>query len=230
MNTAPHAMILAAGRGSRLQPLTDTVPKPLVEVGGETLICRHLRRLADAGVHEVVVNLGWLGQSLKEAVGDGSRFGVRIAWSEEGWPALETGGALLRARPLLGTEPFLLVNSDIWSDYPLARLVQTARELPAATLAHLVLVDNPGHHSQGDFGLVDGRVVAGPPRLTFSGLSVHRPQLVDETRERGAFPILPLWEKAIAQQRVSGEHYTGRWFDVGTPQRLEQARKQCGGR
>lgn len=215
-------MILAAGRGSRLRPLTDTLPKPLVEVAGEPLIVRHLQRLAAAGVHEVVVNLGWLGDQLRTALGDGSRFGLSLAYSEEGWPALETGGALQRARPLLGKDAFVLVNSDVWSDYPVAQLVQRAQQLAAQDLAHLVLVPNPEHHLEGDFGLARGRIVATAPRLTFSGLSVQRPQLLDGITEQGAFPVLPLWQRAIAQHRVSGEHHTGAWFDVGTPQRLAQ--------
>lgn len=219
----PRALILAAGRGRRLHPLTDTLPKPLVPVAGAPLIEWHLRNLARAGVHEIVVNLGWLGEQLRMALGDGRRFGVVLRYSPEGWPALETGGALLRARPLLGQAPFLLVNADVWTDYPLVRLVEIARTLAAHDLAHLVLVDNPPHHPQGDFALDGDRVVADGACLTFSGLSVQRPQLLDSCPLHGAFPVLPLWRGALAAGRLAGSRYTGRWFDVGTPERLAQA-------
>lgn len=221
-------MILAAGRGQRLRPLTDTVPKPLVEVGGELLIVRHLRRLAAAGVREVVVNLGWLGKQVRTTLGDGADYGVSILYSEEGWPALETGGALLHALPLLGNAPFVLLNADVWTDYPFAELVERARTLASADMAHLVLVPNPPHHPQGDFGLANGRVVADGPRLTFSGLSVQHPRLLAGTTQQGAFPILPLWRRALARGQLAGERFTGRWFDIGSLERLAQANALLG--
>lgn len=212
-------MLLAAGRGQRLRPFTDRHPKPLAEVAGERLIERHVRRLAAAGVHDLVINLGWLGDQVEALLGDGHRYGVRIAYSREGWPALETGGGVFRALPLLGDAPFLLVNADVWTDYPLERLREVAIALPDDVLGHLVLVPNPGHHPQGDFGLENGHVVEAAPRATFSGLSVQRPALFAGCDD-GAFPILPLWHRAIAQGRLAGERYDGRWCDVGTPERL----------
>ncbi|HEX7381255.1 MAG TPA: nucleotidyltransferase family protein [Nevskiaceae bacterium] len=222
MTTTPRAMILAAGRGERLRPLTDHQPKALTRVAGDTLVERHLRRLARAGVHEIVVNLGWLGAQLRQALGDGGRYGVSIAWSDEGWPALETGGGVQRALPLLGAAPFLLVNADIWTDYPLADLLARARELAPRDLVHLVTVANPAHHPRGDFAVRDGRVTAGGERWTFAGLSVQRPELFAHSRP-GAFPIAPLWREAIHAGRAAGERYAGRWFDVGTPERLAEA-------
>lgn len=212
-------MLLAAGRGERFRPLTDTLPKPLIPVNGEPLIERHLRRLAEAGIHDVVINPGWLGERIEVVLGGGAPFGLGIRYSREGWPALETGGGVLRALPLLGEAPFLLINSDVWCDYPLRRLMGAADALAPEDLAHLLLVPNPVHHLQGDFGLRDGRVVDTGPRLTFSGMSVQRPALFAGCRD-GAFPILPLWRRALEQGRLAGELYRGRWCDVGTPQRL----------
>lgn len=213
------AMLLAAGRGERFRPATDTMPKPLIPVNGEPLIERHLWRLAEAGVDDVVINLGWLGERIETALGDGARFDLHISYSREGWPALETGGGVSRALPLLGEAPFLLINGDVWCDYPLQRLVGAAAALAPNDLAHLLLVPNPEHHPQGDFGLSDGRVVDAEPRWTFSGLSVQRPALFAGCPD-GAFPILPLWRDALSQGRLAGELYRGRWCDVGTPQRL----------
>lgn len=213
-------MLLAAGRGERFRPRTDTLPKPLIPVRGEPLIERHLRRLAATGVGDVVINLGWLGEQLADALGDGARYGTRIHYSREGWPALETGGGVLRALPLLGDAPFLLINGDVWTDYPLAQLVAAAQALAPTDLAHLLLVPNPAHHPQGDFALdAAGRVQDGAPRWTFSGLSVQRPTLFDDCAD-GRFPILPLWRRALEQGRLAGTLYQGVWCDVGTPQRL----------
>lgn len=215
------AFILAAGRGERMRPLTDATPKPLLTVGGRALIEYHLAALAAAGVREVVVNLGWLGGRVRETLGDGARYGVSIAYSDEGWPALETGGGLLRALPLLGSAPFVVVNGDVHTDFPLSRLVDRAVHWPRDDLAHLVLVPNPAHHPQGDFGLRDGRVcVEAPMRHTFSGLSVLNPQLFAGQVD-GAFPLAPLLHRAMAQERVAGELHTGAWSDVGTPERLQ---------
>jgi MurNAc alpha-1-phosphate uridylyltransferase len=211
-----RAMILAAGRGERMRPLTDHTPKPLLTIAGKPLIQHHIEALAAAGIRDIVINLGWLGAAIPEALGAGERFGVRLRYSEEGFPALETAGGIRRALPLLGDGPFIVVNGDVWIDYPLAQLASPAG------LAHLVLVDNPLHHPQGDFRLQGARVdpEAGE-RLTFSGLGVYRPQLFEAVPE-GAFPLAPLLREAIARGQVSGEHYRGRWVDVGTPQRLAE--------
>jgi MurNAc alpha-1-phosphate uridylyltransferase len=215
------AMILAAGRGERFRPLTDTLPKPLIPVRGETLIERHLRRLAGAGVREVVINLGWLGQSIEERVGDGARLGVSVAYSREGWPCLETGGGVFNALPLLGAAPFVLLNGDVWTDYPLPQLVRRAAALAEQDLAHMVLAPNPPHHPRGDCGLAGGRVVpACAETFTFSGMSVLRQALFADA-QAGAFPLWPLLREASIRGQVSGEVYQGRWSDVGTPQRLE---------
>ncbi|MGH8445206.1 MAG: N-acetylmuramate alpha-1-phosphate uridylyltransferase MurU, partial [Solimonas sp.] len=188
------AFILAAGRGDRMRPLTDHTPKPLLEAGGHALIEHHLLKLAAAGVREAVVNLGWLGERIRERLGDGTRYGLSIAWSEEGWPALETGGALRHAQPLLGTAPFLLINGDVYTDFDFAALLARARTWPQAQRAHLVLVPNPEHHPDGDFTLADGRMVepAGETRLTFSGISVIDPRLLDGAPAGGAFALAPL--------------------------------------
>jgi len=210
------AMILAAGRGERMRPLTDHTPKPLLRVAGRTLIEYHMAALAAAGFDEIVINHAHLGTQIERALGDGSRYGVRISYSAEG-EALETGGGILRALPLLGPSPFLVVNGDVWTDFPYERL----RREPAG-LAHLVLVDNPPHHPQGDFALVDGLVQPqGERLLTFSGLGIYRPQLFAGC-EPGRFPLAPLLRRAMAGGEVSGEYYEGRWLDVGTPQRLAE--------
>lgn len=213
-------MILAAGRGERMRPLTDTLPKPLLPVRGRPLIDHAVRALVAAGVHDIVVNLSYRGAQIREHLGDGSRFGVHVAYSEEGEPPLETGGGVLKALPLLGAGPFVLINADVYSDYPLAALVERARELPADVLAHLVLVPNPAHHPMGDFGLSGDRVnnLHGR-RHTFSGLSVQRPELLKDCQP-GRFPMLPHWRAAADAGRLAGELYRGLWSDVGTPQRL----------
>ena len=207
--------ILAAGRGERMRPLTDHTPKPLLRVRGKPLIEWHLEKLAAAGVRDVVINLGWLGEKIKTHLGDGSCFGVRIAYSEEGWPALETGGGLHRALPLLGNEPFLLVNGDVFTELPFA-----LPDMQANTQAHLVLVPNPPQHPNGDFSLVNGVVVDAEPRLTYSGIALLHPKLF-EGCQPGAFPLAPLLKRAMAAGKVSGERYDGLWSDVGTPERLQ---------
>lgn len=214
-----RAMVLAAGRGERFRPISDSVPKPLIPVQGRPLIERHLFGLAAAGVTEVVINLGWLGEKIEAALGDGGRFGVHIAYSDEGWPALDTGGGVYRALPMLGRDPFLLINGDVWTDYPLSRLVAGAEDLTDDTQAHLVLVPNPPHKREGDFALESNRIVTGTPCMTFSGLSVLRPELFEGCREV-AFPLLRIWQRGIAEGRITGEVYTGIWCDVGTPERL----------
>ena len=210
-------MLLAAGRGERMRPLTDDCPKPLLEVGGRPLIAWHLQALAAAGLREVVINLSWLGSRLRAALGDGDRYGVRIAYSEEGEPPLETGGGIHRALPLLGAGPFLLVNGDVFTDIDFAAL-----RLPSGSLAHLVLVPNPPHHERGDFCLADGRVgTAGGERLTYSGVAVLHPDLFTGA-VAGRFPLLPWLLRASAAGRLTGQRHGGYWLDVGTPQRLEE--------
>ncbi len=219
------AMILAAGRGERMRPLTDTTPKPLLRVGGHCLIEYHLRALGNAGVREVVVNLGHLGEQIEALLGDGGRYGLAIRYSREGERVLDTGGGIRHALPWLGPEPFLVVNGDIFSDYPFERL-------PAqpAGLAHLVLVANPPHHPRGDFALVGGKVHSeGGSCLTFSGIGVYRPEFFADC-VGGAFPLAPLLRRAMAAGQVSGERYAGVWCDVGTPQRLQELAARLEGR
>lgn len=213
------AMLLAAGRGQRLRPRTDNVPKALIKVCGQTLIERHLFRLSEAGCIDIVINLGWLGALIPEKLGDGRRYGLSITYSEEGWPSLDTGGGIRHALPSLGSDPFLVVNADVWTDYPLSSLVQCARTLASRDTVHLVMVPNPPHHAQGDFGFSAGRIVSANPHFTYSGLSVLRPTLFDDSPD-GSFPIVKLWRQAVAEGRASGEFYDGIWCDVGTEQRL----------
>lgn len=210
------AMILAAGRGERMRPLTDTTPKPLLRIGGQTMIERHVHALARAGFTDLVINYAHLGEQIEKALGDGDAYGVEIAYSPETGGALETGGGIFNALPLLGSEPFLVVNSDIWTDYPFEQLP----DRPEA-LAHLVMVDNPGQHPQGDFSLSMGQLSSkGPAMLTFSGIGVYRPELFSGCTA-GAFPLAPLLRQAMEAGQASGEHYRGRWFDIGTPERLD---------
>ena len=210
------AMILAAGFGTRMRPLTDHCPKPLLPVAGRPLIGHHLMRLAAAGIDDIVINVSYRGEQIIEALGDGSDYGVRIAWSREEVP-LETGGGIRQALPLLGEAPFLLVNGDIWCDAELDAL-------PAlnGALAHVWLVDNPDHHPAGDFHLdAAGAVhVEGAPRLTFAGLSLIDPALVAD-QPPGVFALAPLLKRAMDAGQVSGHHHRGAWVDVGTPARLD---------
>jgi len=210
-------MILAAGRGNRMRPLTDHTPKPLLPVAGKPLIQYHIECLASAGVREIVINHAHLGRQIEERIGDGSRFGVAIRYSAEGeGQALETGGGIFKALPLLGPGPFLVVNGDIWTDYAFTDL-----RLAEGELAHLVLVENPPQHPAGDFGLVDGRVRAeGDPRLTFSGIGLYHPDLFTACTP-GAFPLAPLLRRAMTEDRVSGHLHRGHWFDIGTPELLQ---------
>jgi MurNAc alpha-1-phosphate uridylyltransferase len=212
---ARRAMLLAAGRGERMRPLTDQLPKPLLTVRGKPLIVHHLERLARCGVRHVVVNVAWLGDRIRAALGDGAAFGVSIHYSEEGAQALETGGGIFRALPWLGSEPFLVVNGDVFTDFDFAAL-----SIAPEGWAHLVLVPNPVQHPQGDFALEGGRVVeSGSTRWTYSGIGLYRPQLFDGCQP-GRFPLLPLLRRAIAAGRLSGEVYRGAWSDVGTLERL----------
>ena len=211
------AMILAAGRGERMRPLTDHTAKALLAAGGKRLIEYHIESLARAGIREIIINHARLGEQIEQALGDGDGYGVRIFYSPEGEQVLETGGGIFNALPLLGAAPFIVVNADVWTDYPFT-------QLPADPegLAHLVLVDNPPHHSEGDFTLRDGYVlVDGNVKLTFSGIGVYRPELFAACQP-GKFPLAPLLRAAMAKRQVTGGHYQGAWFDIGTPERLQQ--------
>ena len=215
-------MLLAAGRGERMRPLTDHTPKPLLMADGKPLIVWHIENLAHAGIRDLVINHAHLGSQIEAALGDGNQLGVRIRYSPEN-PALETAGGIANALHLLGDEPFTVINSDIYCDYDFAQLpIHAAALRQRGDLAHLVLIDNPAHHPNGDFGLQNGRVVDGMPKLTFSGIGVYQPALFAHIARGSSAPLAPLLRAQIAQGKVSGEHHTGRWVDVGTPQRLEE--------
>ncbi|HMM74343.1 MAG TPA: nucleotidyltransferase family protein [Gammaproteobacteria bacterium] len=216
------AMLLAAGRGERLRPLTDHTPKPLLEVGGRALIEWQIARLVDAGIRDFVINLAHLGDRIAAQLGDGRGLGVRIAYSVEPPGALDTGGGIRHALPLLGEAPFIVANADVWIELDFARLPSLTRDL-----AHLVLVPNPAHNAQGDFALDGARVhCAGEPRHTFSGVALYSPVLF-ATQEEGRFPLAPLLRRAAAEGRVGGQLHTGIWIDVGTPERLAVARQRA---
>lgn len=209
------AMVLAAGRGERMRPLTDTTPKPLLPVAGKPLIGYHLKALAQAGIHDVVVNLSWLGAKIRAEIGDGGAFGARIAYTDEGPVPLETGGGIFNALPLLGSDPFLVVNGDTWTDIDFRSI-----ELDGEALARLVLVPNPPHHPRGDFGIEGQNIVEREAdRFTYSGVGLYRPEFF-EGCTAGRFPLLPLLRRAIAAGRLRGQVHRGEWLDIGTPERL----------
>ena len=212
------AMILAAGRGERMRPLTDTTAKPLLEVAGKPLIQYHIEALAKAGIGDVVINLAWQGALLRAALGDGSRLGVRIVYSDEGDAALETGGGIFNALPLLGNAPFLVVSGDVWTDYPLTRAGSC---LAADDVAHFVVVPNPDFHATGDFGLRDGRMTDRGERYTYANIGVFTPEFFSGCRP-GRFALAPLMYEWIGKGRVSGELYAGGWHNIGTPAQLAQ--------
>ncbi len=217
------AMILAAGKGERMRPLTLHTPKPLLPVGGKPLIQWHIEALAQAGVVELVINHAWLGEQIEQAFGHGERFDVKISWSAEGEP-LETGGGIFRALPLLGELPFVLVNGDVWTDLDFSKL-----RLEPGKLAHLVLIDNPDHKTRGDFMLASGMVSnlpADAAGLTYSGIAVIDPALF-AGQPGGAFPLAPLLRQAADRGLISGSHFTGTWIDVGTPERLDDADRRA---
>lgn len=230
------ALIFAAGLGERMRPLTAHTPKPLLAVGGTPLIVWHLRKLAALGVREVVINTSWLAEQFPQSLGDGSAFGLRIAYSYEGATPLETGGGMLHALPLLGEAPFLLVNGDIWTDFDFARL---APEPPG--LAQLVLVDPPAYAAHGDFALQDDGHVhnAGDPLLTYAGIGMYRPALLRDWQTIAApaptapgasprFSVVPLLRAQAERGQLHGLHHPGRWTDVGTPQRLAELDERLG--
>jgi MurNAc alpha-1-phosphate uridylyltransferase len=211
------AMLLAAGRGERMRPLTDATPKPLLPVAGRPLIERHLERLAAAGIRDVVINTAWLGGQIPAALGPGDRWGLRIAYSLEPWPALDTGGGILNALPLLGPEPFLLVNGDVYADVDFSAL-----SLTPGDLAQLILVPNPAHHVEGDFYLDRGRINENHgERLTYSGISILSPMLFAGCTS-GRFPLVPLLFAARDAGRLGGQRHDGYWLDVGTAERLAE--------
>lgn len=222
------ALIFAAGKGERMRPLTEKTPKPLLLAGGKPLIVWHIENLAAAGVFDIVINTSWLGDRFEPALGDGSRWGVRLHYSNEGPEPLETGGGMLKALDVLGSAAFMVVNGDVWTDYDYARVPREPEGL-----AHLVLVDNPPQHPNGDFSLgADGGVRMDPqPRLTYSGVGMYRPALLEDWRtvigdiagtelDPPRFRLAPLLIAAINRGSITGEHHRGRWTDVGTPERL----------
>lgn len=215
-----RAMILAAGHGERMRPLTDSIPKPLLEVNGKPLIQYHVENLVSSGMTSIVINHARLGAQIERYLGDGGRFGADITYSPEGDIPLETGGGIFNALPLLGTDPFVVVNADIWTDF-------SFHTLPPQPpyLAHLVLVPNPPHNPRGDFSLTGPQAgLTGAPLYTFSGIAVYRPELFAGCK-RSAFSLVPILRIATARQQVTGELYSGDWMDIGTPERLEELRR-----
>lgn len=219
------AMILAAGRGERMRPLTDTLPKPLLKVGGKCLIEHHLLKLAANGIQRVIINHAWLGEKIESSLGTGEQFGLRIHYSPE-VEALETAGGILHALPLLiknnPSQQFIVVNGDIYTDFDLASLPQTLE----SSLAHLVMVDNPEHNPNGDFCYQNGSLTAEQgQKLTFSGIAVYH-QAFFAGLHAGVQPLAPLLKQGIVTGQISGQHYRGRWSDIGTPQRLASINQQ----
>lgn len=221
------AMILAAGLGTRMRPLTDHTPKPMLRVANKPLIEYHVENCVRAGITDIVINHAYLGEQIEAYLGDGKRFGCVIKYSREGEP-LDTGGGIFRALPLLGEQPFIALNADVWTDYPLDRLLIIFEKLAGSfenksTLAHLVMTDNPPQHPSGDFYLNDGLIgeVGEGSRLTWTGLRIIHPSLFAGCND-GAFSIVPLLKRAMSEGRVGGEYYGGYWFDIGTPERLQQ--------
>ncbi len=217
------AMILAAGRGDRMRPLTDSLPKPLLPVAGKPLIQFHVEKLVAAGFRELVVNTSWLGSLIEDFLGDGSAWGCQIQWSREP-EALETAGGIMQALPLLGPAPFAVINSDIWTDFCFSEL--PASKLAAGRSAHLIMVDNPAQHSSGDFvlapsGLLEAKSspqASGDEVLTYAGVSIFSAEFF-RGRSAGKLPLRPLLDTAMQRKELTGEHYAGRWCDVGTPAR-----------
>lgn len=218
------AMILAAGLGARLRPLTDRTPKPMLKIAGKPLLTYHLERLASAGITEIVINISWLADQIEDYFSDGSQFGVTINWSREEYP-LETGGGILNALPFLGSDPFLLVSGDIWTDFPIETLLMNSLELN--DLAHLVLVNNPKHNPMGDFSLAHHRIGFEPKRHTYSGISILSPELFKNIDQQdNIFPLRNVFRPAILSQQISGTLYSGEWCDVGTLDRYTNLNKR----
>jgi len=214
------AMILAAGRGERLRPITESVPKALVEVRGRSLLERHLDAVKAAGIENVVINLGWLGEQIADRIGSGANYGLSVVYSPEGDDILETGGGVQRALPLLGNQPFLVINADVFSDMPLPTRLADGAE------GHLVLVTTPAYKPQGDFDLADGRIANGEnPVFTFSGVAIYRPRFFADC-EPGRFSVVPMLRSAADASTLTGSVYEGMWQDVGTPQRLAEINRR----
>lgn len=215
------AMILAAGRGERLRPLTDKTPKPLIKVAGKSLIEYHLQNLSAAGFKEIVINTAWLAENIHHQLGNGESYGVTIQYSDEG-EALETAGGIINALPLLGKKPFLVVNGDIWCDFDFS----TLPELNNSTQAHLVLVNNPDHNKKGDFALQDGLIKnTGKPMYTFSGIGIYSASFFAE-QQPGPLPLAPIIRNKCETGLVSGQHYNGEWTDIGSIERLQELETQ----
>ena len=222
LKTKPvKAMILAAGRGNRLRPLTDRTPKPLLPLAGKPLIVYHLEKLAKAGVQEVVINTAWLPEQFPETLGNGEQFGLKIIYSPEPEGGLETAGGIIQALPSLGDAPFLLINGDVFTDMDFLPLIEKAPNLPADKLAHLCLVPTPEFKTNGDFGL-DNSTVQVQGEWTFSGVSILHPKLFAEMRP-GFLPLAPILRQAMQNRQVTGEVYHGYWSDIGTLERLQAA-------
>jgi len=224
------AMILAAGRGERMRPLTDTLPKPLLQIAGKSLIEYHIEYLVKAGISELIINHAWLGDKIEAQLGDGSRYGASIQYSKE-QQALETAGGIHNALELLGDSPFIVINGDIFTDYPFTQLLTASKQLSNSVFAHLVLVNNPAHNSEGDFYCIDQTVYSDLPadsqqaqRYTFSGIACYHPDFFRNITA-GKQALAPMLRNAMAKQQVSGEIYLGVWSDIGTPQRLQEIKK-----
>lgn len=213
-------MILAAGRGERMRPLTDNMPKPLLAVGGKSLVQYHIENLAAAGIRDIVINLAWQGAKLRDALGNGSRFGVQIEYSDEGDAALETGGGVCKALPLLGNDPFILVSGDIWTDFPLSTL-----HLQPNDVAHFVLVPNPEFHAKGDFGLELGRITEAAPKHTYANIGMFAPEFFAGCKPE-RFPLRVPMTKWVAENKVGGELFEGAWHNIGTPAQLAMLDQQ----
>ncbi|MCK5669195.1 MAG: nucleotidyltransferase family protein [Gammaproteobacteria bacterium] len=219
-----RAMILAAGRGERMRPLTDKMPKSMLEVSGKPLIQYHVENLVQAGIVEIVINHALFGEQIEAYLNDGKALGASITYSVEGDQPLETAGGIVRALPLLGDKPFVTVNADIWTDFSFQDLLCQSDDLSNDS-AHLILVDNPEHNPEGDFALSDEKVVnQGKPMLTFSGISIFTPKFFKDCAS-GSAPLAPILRKAASQGRVTGSHYQGQWQDIGTPARLSDLRQ-----
>lgn len=218
-------MILSAGRGNRLRPLTDHTPKPLLTIAGQPLIVYHLQKFAKVGIHDIIINLGHLGEKIEQFLGDGARFGVNIEYSYED-PILETGGGIAKVLSKLGPEPFVAISGDIFTDFPFERFkMKTLSEQPER-LAHLVLVNNPPHHLRGDYALVADKFVAEQPGplFNFAGMGVYRPELFSDC-PRGAFRLPDLFKPAFINQQITGEHYAGLWYNIGTAEQLSEVNR-----
>ena len=220
MDNTVKAFILAAGRGERMRPLTDNIPKPLLKTGGKTLIEHRLLALKKAGISECIINVAYLGEQIQQLLGTGEQWGMNIKYSDEGSHALESGGGIINALALIGNDPFIVVNADIWTDFDFCTLPKAPPKL-----AQLILVDNPEHNPKGDFTLKNGTVSAdGDNMLTYSGIAVFRPELFKHFPP-GSQPLRPILISAMQSNNINGQHFEGIWRDIGTPKRLQDLQK-----